>query len=179
MSEALKSPGKKENRTSNWMKRGNARVYLAGKLTTFDYDTHETTFLFDLALKHKDDGMIKNIALGKAIEVIDKESGKKNLVLAPTITCYHDTIPRTNYTAFYRRLNKTEIILIGSGSHIGKDNKHYFVQWADGSETSDLFLDDQKKVSNELIKDPKRLDETGKVRAIGDDKKSKKKKGTI
>ncbi|VTR96869.1 Uncharacterized protein OS=Thalassospira permensis NBRC 106175 GN=SMB34_12540 PE=4 SV=1 [Gemmata massiliana] len=158
---------------SNWLKGPNGeRVYLAGTLVKRDFDTQEKEFLLKLALTPKDDGMIKNIKIGEDVA----PNKEKNIpaTKAKALTCFHQTIPRANFTAFYRRLNSTEIILIGEGEHT-TDNQHYEVDWADGTKTS-IFL--KKKATtgaDEYLATPKQLSETGAFRPKGSAGTKKKK----
>jgi hypothetical protein len=136
---------------SNWLKgEGGARVYLAGVLVSLVYSTQEKAFLLSTALGN-DDGAISNVKTGVGID------GKA----APTVTCWHKTVPRTNFTAFYRRLNIHDIILIGSGQHTSSNTK-YSVQWANGT-NGNLDLN-KTGTGAELITDPKRLNALGNPR---------------
>jgi hypothetical protein len=136
---------------SNWLKGdGPARAYLAGVLVNLKFTDQEKAFILKLATD-TDDGLIQNVKVGVGVD--NKP--------APTITCYHQTIPRTNYTAFYRRLNSHDIILIGSGNHTSSNTK-YFVQWADGA-SGNLDLK-QIGTGADLIANPKALGATGAPR---------------
>jgi hypothetical protein len=136
---------------SNWLKGdGAARAYMAGVLVTLVFSAQEKAFLLKIA-SDQDDGLIQNVKVGQGV-------GNNP---APTITCFHQTIPRTNYTAFYRRLNSHDIILIGSGNHTSSNTK-YFVQWADGT-TGSLDLK-QIGTGADLLAAPKTLGPTGAPR---------------
>ena len=137
---------------SNWLKGdGSARVYLAGVLVKLVFSPQEKKYLLKLALDD-DDGLIQNIKVGNGVD------GKP----APTISCFHGTIKKTNYSAFYRRLNSHDIILIGSGNHTSSNTK-YFVQWADGTVSANFDLK-QIGAGPDLLAAPKTLDNTGKPR---------------
>lgn len=136
---------------ARWLKGYDGeKILLSGVLSKVVFDKQETNFLIKLATDD-DDGLIQNIAVGVAVRNVP----------ARRVTCFHRTIPHTNYTAFYRRLSSKQIMLIGSGNHEGRGNKKYSVLWADGS-NSTIDLD---KTSNgaEFLPTPKRLNEEGRA----------------
>lgn len=45
---------------------------------------------------------------------------------------HHRTVPRANYSIWYRRTAQNAISVYGFGRHIGKDNKNYEIEWYDG-----------------------------------------------
>jgi len=136
---------------SNWLKgEGEARVYLAGVLVKLTFTDQEKAFLLKLATDD-DKGGIQNIKVGAGVDG----------AAAPAVTCFHRTIPRTNYAAFYRRLNKHDIILIGSGSHTSSNTK-YAVQWANGS-SANIDLD-KTSTGVDFLAAPKTLDGEGRPR---------------
>ena len=137
---------------SNWLTGdGTARAYLAGILVNLVFSEQEKVFILKLALDN-DDGLIKNVKISDGVD------GKPGA----TMTCFHSTIKKTNYSAFYRRLNSHDIILVGSGNHTSSNTK-YFVQWADGTVSANFNLG-QIGTGADLLAAPKTLDATGRPR---------------
>lgn len=140
-----------------WLKSptdNKTKIYLSGALARLDFDQEDTNFFLELAVKPHDDGKLENVQIAKAVEA--NKDKKMPAVSARTVTCFHGTKPRSNIAAFYRRLSSTQIMLIGYGEHIGKDNLNYRVQWADGS-TSTIYLKLKAKNGVEIMPYPKRL----------------------
>lgn len=134
-----------------WLKgRGGEKILLSGVLQNRVFDDQEQAFLIKLATTAADDGLIKNVKIGVAV----------GQTPARTITCFHTTIPRTNFTAFYRRLSRSQILLIGVGEHKGATNTKYQVDWADGSAV-EINLK-EKSTGADFLSDPKRLGEDGR-----------------
>ncbi len=138
-----------------WLKGANSeKVLLSGVLQNRVFDDQELAFLIKLATKTTDDGKIENVKIGVGV-------GK---IPARTVTCMHCTIPRTNFTAFYRRLGSTSILLIGVGEHKGTTNTKYKVDWADGSEV-EINLK-EKSTGADFLSDPKRLGDDGRPSTV-------------
>ncbi|HEY6337250.1 MAG TPA: hypothetical protein VIW68_02030 [Candidatus Sulfotelmatobacter sp.] len=148
---------------SNWLKGTNGeKAYLAGVLCNTQFTQQEKQFILKLCTEAADDGFIQNVKVGQGV----------NGVAAASITCFHKTIPRANFTAFYRRLSEKQLVLIGSGSHT-HSNTHYDVTWADGTHTTNLDLgktstgaDLLKVEGKELNTSPKLLDAQGRWRRV-------------
>jgi hypothetical protein len=142
---------------ARWLKGPkDEKILLSGVLAKRVFSAQEEQFLIKLA-SAQDEDRIQNIAVGVAVAPRPGAAATP----ARTVTCFHCTIPRTNFTAFYRRLSTFQIVLIGVGEHRGTTNKKYAVDWADGSSVAiDL---DKTGTGADFLSEPKRLDEEGRL----------------
>ncbi len=147
---------------SNWVKSPNdnkIKVYLSGALARLQFDQEDINFFLEIAVKLHDDGKLDNVVISKAVQAYKDPQNRdrdRPAVAATALTCFHATKPRANIAVFYRRLSKTQAIIIGYGNHIGNDNLNYKVQWADGSNSS-IYLKAKAKEATSFLPYPKNL----------------------
>lgn len=112
------------------------KVILDGVLASKPVDQIHWTFVLSLVDGKSDAGLIKDIKIGIGIEAQGKKGSKdyRPAIVPKSLTCWHCTQKKQNFTVFYRWLKKNEqIIVIGYGKHTAGDNQEYRVEWSDGS----------------------------------------------
>jgi hypothetical protein len=115
------------------------KVTLSGVLANHAVSQSEWTFVLSLVDGKSDSGLVSNIKMGAGVPASGKKGSKdyQPAIVPQSLTCWHCTQRGANFTVFFRWVdtNPGPIIVIGYGSHKGKTNTKYEVDWADGTST--------------------------------------------
>lgn len=113
------------------------KVIVDGTLANQPVEQINWTFVLSLVDGKGDESLISNIKIGQTVEAFGKPGQRdyRPKVPARSLTCLHCTQRGQNFTVFYRRVDASQIRVIGYGKHT-TNNQNYRVDWSDGSTTA-------------------------------------------